>query len=75
MTVGRAAVCGDDRVLFAVDSEGIFMLSNSPGLEALGLGEVGELVGRSVFDVYRGTEAVEKNVRRALSGEEFVVIV
>ena len=75
MTVGRAATCGDDRVLFAVDSEGIFMLSDGPGLEALGLGEVGELVGRSVFDVYRGTEAVEKNVCRALSGEEFVEVV
>lgn len=75
MDVRRAAAYGDgDAVLFAVDSEGIFVLSDGPGLKALGL-EVGELVGRSVFDVYLGTEAIEKNVRRALSGEEFVSVV
>ncbi|PSP42131.1 hypothetical protein BRC68_12535, partial [Halobacteriales archaeon QH_6_64_20] len=54
-------------VLFALDEDGVFTLSEGRGLEGLGL-EVDELVGQSAFDAYAGTQVVE-NVRRAIDGE------
>ncbi|MFH1329001.1 MAG: PAS domain S-box protein [Candidatus Bathyarchaeota archaeon] len=55
-------------VLWAMDCEGVFTLSEGKSLEALGL-KPGELVGRSIFDVYRNVPEVLENFRCALSGE------
>ncbi|HZY09813.1 MAG TPA: PAS domain S-box protein [Bacteroidota bacterium] len=57
-------------VLFTIDSKGIFTLSEGRGLKSLGL-KPDEVVGRSVFDVYRDVPSIITNVRRALAGEEF----
>ncbi|HEX2188485.1 MAG TPA: PAS domain S-box protein [Longimicrobiaceae bacterium] len=57
-------------VLWATDAQGVFTFSDGRGLEALGL-RAGEVVGRSVFDVYRDSPQVLEEVRRALAGEEF----
>jgi PAS domain S-box-containing protein len=65
-----AAMSGAPIVLFAVDSGGMFTLSEGQGLSALGL-EPGELVGRSVFEIYREHPSVIANIRRALGGQEF----
>jgi putative nucleotidyltransferase with HDIG domain/PAS domain S-box-containing protein len=54
-------------VLWALDNEGLFTLSEGRGLEALGL-EPGEVVGRSVFDVYTGNTEVLNDARKALAG-------
>lgn len=54
-------------VLWALDNEGVFTLSEGRGLEALGL-KPGEVVGRSVFDVYNGNAGVLNDARKALSG-------
>ena len=54
-------------VLFALDDEGVFTLSEGRGLEGLGI-EFGELVGQSVFDRYAGTQIAE-DARRAIDGE------
>ena len=54
-------------VLWALDTEGLFTLSEGRGLEAVGL-EPGEVVGRSVFDVYTGNAEVLKDARTALAG-------
>ncbi|MGB5527004.1 MAG: HD domain-containing phosphohydrolase [Gemmatimonadota bacterium] len=54
-------------VLWALDNEGVFTLSEGHGLEALGL-QPGEVVGRSVFDVYNGNAGVLNDARKALSG-------
>jgi PAS domain S-box-containing protein/putative nucleotidyltransferase with HDIG domain len=54
-------------VLWALDNEGVFTLSEGRGLEALGL-EPGEVVGRSVFDVYTGNAEVLNDARKALAG-------
>lgn len=54
-------------VLWALDNEGLFTLSEGRGLEALGL-QPGEVVGRSVFDVYTGNAEVLKDARKALAG-------
>jgi putative nucleotidyltransferase with HDIG domain/PAS domain S-box-containing protein len=54
-------------VLWALDNEGVFTLSEGHGLEALGL-QPGEVVGRSVFDVYNGNAGVLSDARKALAG-------
>ncbi|MEE8385598.1 MAG: PAS domain S-box protein, partial [Dehalococcoidia bacterium] len=58
-------------VLFALDREGVFTLSEGKGLETLGL-RPGGVVGRSVFDVYRNAPPILDNFRRALAGEALV---
>jgi len=61
-------------VLWALDRDGIFTLSEGLGLKALGLNP-GEVVGQSVFDVYRDVPKILEDNRRALAGESFVSIV
>ena len=56
-------------VLFALDPSGVFTLSAGRGLQELGL-KPGEVVGRSVFDLYSNNPKVLDHARRALSGEE-----
>jgi PAS domain S-box-containing protein len=56
-------------VLFALDDDGVFTLSEGRGLDALGL-EAGEVVGRSVFDLYADYPAVTEPISRALDGEK-----
>jgi len=60
-------------ILFVIDASGIFTLSAGSGLKELGL-KPGEVVGRSVFDLYRDNPMILDHVRRALSGEEFIAI-
>lgn len=60
-------------VLFALDRHGIFTFSGGKGLEKLGL-KPGEVVGKSVFDVYADTPGVLDHARRALAGEQLTVI-
>jgi len=55
-------------VLWTLNREGVFTLSEGRGLEALGL-HPGQVVGRSVFDVYAGNAEVLADARRALAGE------
>jgi diguanylate cyclase (GGDEF)-like protein/PAS domain S-box-containing protein len=66
-----AVTTGVPVVLWAVDERGVFTLSEGRGLAALGL-KPGEIVGRSVFEVYTAFPALRANVRRALDGESFV---
>ena len=55
----RTVVDSAPVVLFALDADGVFTLSEGRGLAALGL-EPGEVVGRSVRDVYGKLPAVER---------------
>jgi PAS domain S-box-containing protein len=55
-------------VLWTLNREGVFTLSEGRGLEALGL-QPGQVVGQSVFDVYAGQPEVLADARRALRGE------
>ncbi|MBA2690982.1 MAG: PAS domain-containing protein [Rubrobacter sp.] len=57
-------------VLFGLDGAGRFTFSEGKGLEALGA-EPGEVVGKSVFEVYGDVPEIIDHVRRALGGEEF----
>ncbi len=65
VTVSNAPV-----VLFSIDREGRFTLSEGMGLKGLGLSP-GQVVGLSVYDVYRDYPEILNSVRRALAGEEF----
>ncbi|MFY0527772.1 ATP-binding protein [Archangium gephyra] len=61
-------------VLFSLDRDGIVTLSEGHGLETLGF-RPGQVVGISIFDLYRAEPALLAHVRRALSGEEFFSMV
>ncbi|NJD20887.1 MAG: PAS domain S-box protein, partial [Gemmatimonadetes bacterium] len=61
-------------VLFAVDTEGRFTLSEGRTLHALGL-RPGEVVGRSAFDFYAGVPQIVNSLRAALTGQEIVATV
>lgn len=63
--IGSAAL-----VLFVINRDGIFTLSEGEGLKNLNL-KPGEVVGQSVFDLYPDNHQFLQNVRRALNGECF----
>ena len=56
-------------VLFVLDADGVFTVSEGEALAKLGP-EPGEVVGESIFDVYEGRERILEDTRRALDGEE-----
>jgi two-component system, cell cycle sensor histidine kinase and response regulator CckA len=60
-------------ILFALDAAGVFTFSAGKGLQDLGL-KPGEVVGKSVFDVYRDHPKILDHVNRAQSGEEFSAV-
>ncbi len=64
----RAVIGSAPIVLWALDRDGVFTLSEGKGLDALGL-RPGEVVGRSAFDVYRDVPSIVAHTRRALAGE------
>src|SRR5438477_6110705 len=57
-------------IIWTVDREGAITLSEGKGLSAIGF-RSGELVGRSIYQVYAGQPEVAANTRRALGGEAF----
>ena len=61
-------------ILWALDRDGCVTLSEGSGLAALDV-KPRELVGRSVFDMYRDVPEVIANTRRVLAGETFTVVV
>ncbi|HZV91114.1 MAG TPA: PAS domain-containing protein [Candidatus Nitrosocosmicus sp.] len=65
----RAVIASAPIVLFAIDREGIFTVSEGHGLESLGL-KPGEVVGKSVYVLYKDHADILDHVRRAISGEE-----
>ena len=69
----HAAVNKLPMILFAFDEDGIITLSEGRGLKAIGV-KPGELVGRSVFDMYRARPDLLINIKRALAGESFTAI-
>ncbi len=56
-------------ILFGIDSDGVFMLSEGLGLESMGAGP-GEVVGKSVYQIYRNYPDILEQVNTALSGVE-----
>jgi len=60
-------------VLWAVDRDGRFTLSEGRGLKALGL-RPGQVVGVSAFDVYAANPNIVKALRDALAGNDVEVV-
>lgn len=56
-------------ILFALDSEGVFTFSEGNGLAKIGF-EPGEVVGRSVFDVFAAADDILADTEQALNGEQ-----
>jgi PAS domain S-box-containing protein len=57
-------------VLWAIDIQGVFTLSEGAALAGLGL-EPGQVVGASAFELYAESQDIVRNLRRGLAGEEF----
>jgi two-component system cell cycle sensor histidine kinase/response regulator CckA len=70
----RTVVANAPMILFTLDRNGFFTMSEGRGLERLGL-KPGEVVGRSVFEVYADHPAICEANRRALAGHEFKEII
>jgi len=70
----RTVVANAPLVLFTLDRDGVFTMSEGRGLERMSL-KPGEVVGRSVFDVYANHPDICESSRRALAGHEFKEIV
>jgi PAS domain S-box-containing protein len=66
----RTVVASASLILFAIDKNGVFTLSEGEGLKSLSL-HPGQLVGLSAFEVYADSPEVGENLRRALRGEAF----
>ena len=55
-------------IIFSFDKNGIFTLSKGRGLELLGL-KPGEIVGMSVFDIYKDEPLIIEACKKALDGK------
>ncbi len=55
-------------IVYVVDRDGTFLLSEGRDLEVLGL-EPGEVVGESVYDLYGDVPGILSNIEQALQGE------
>jgi PAS domain S-box-containing protein len=64
----RAVIEGAPVILFALDRNGVFTLSEGKGLIGLGR-QPGQSVGHSVYELYRDVPWHLDGVRRALAGE------
>lgn len=58
-------------LLFSINKDGIFTLSEGQGLKALGL-KRGEVVGKSIHEVYGNNTKVMNDLNKALSGEVLI---
>jgi PAS domain S-box-containing protein len=70
----RDVIANAPIILFALDRSGVCTLSEGRGLDDLGL-KPGQIVGQSVFDMYRDAPQVLSAVPRALAGESFTELV
>ncbi len=68
----RMVISNAPVVLFAIEANGMVTLSEGLGLKAMGRKQ-GQIVGQSIFDVYRDFPAILATARRALAGESLTV--
>jgi len=67
----RTVIEGFPVVLWVLDQDGIFTMSRGAGLKLLGLAP-DEVIGRSLFEVYRDFPEIVADTRRVLAGEDLV---
>jgi PAS domain S-box-containing protein len=66
----RTVVKAAPVVVFAIDRQGTFLVSEGAALANLDLSP-GEVVGKNAFDVYADTPHIIEQLKRALAGEAF----
>ncbi|MFA9516044.1 PAS domain-containing sensor histidine kinase [Halopenitus sp. H-Gu1] len=66
----KAVVSNAPLILTALDNDGTITVSEGRQLEPVGL-DSGEMVGKSVFDVFDEYPVVRENAKRVLGGESF----
>jgi len=64
----RTMVQNAPAIIFILDRDGVFRLSEGQALAKLGL-EAGEVVGKSALEMYQDTPSVLESLRKALAGE------
>ena len=69
----RSVIGNTPVILFALDRSGVITLSEGKGLDTFGV-KPGELVGRSIFDLYHDSPELHGNARRALAGESVTFV-
>jgi PAS domain S-box-containing protein len=65
----RSYVADLPGVLYSINNDGIFTLSEGKNREIFGL-KLGEVVGKSIFEVFGDFPDILENIRRALAGEK-----
>ncbi|MCU4166618.1 PAS domain S-box protein [Carboxylicivirga caseinilyticus] len=60
-------------ILFALDSEGIFTLSDGKGLKKLGL-QPGQVVGMSALELYKDNPAIISSIKSVFDGNEVRIV-
>ncbi len=68
----RAVITGAPVILFALDRDGRYALIEGKKLDAIGV-VPGDLLGRSVFQIYEKRPEIADSFRRVLAGEELSV--
>jgi PAS domain S-box-containing protein len=64
----RTVVQNAHAVIFILDREGVFQLSEGQALAQLGLAP-GQVVGTSAFELYKDSPSIVESIRNALAGE------
>ncbi|MCL1472109.1 ATP-binding protein [Argonema antarcticum] len=65
----QAVITNTPIVLYALDTNGVFTLSEGKGLESIGK-KPGEVIGQSVFELYRENTDILAEINRVLAGTE-----
>ncbi len=65
----RTVVTNTPTILYAIDQNGVYTLSEGKGLEILGF-KAGALVGQSAYEFYRDYPEIIRDIDRVLRGEE-----
>ena len=64
----RSLVTNSEEIVYLIDKDGIFLLSEGKGLSKIGV-KPGEVVGKSVFELYKDYPEMLVYMRQALKGE------
>ncbi|HTL88822.1 MAG TPA: PAS domain S-box protein [Leptolyngbya sp.] len=65
----RTVVTNTPTILYAIDQNGVYTLSEGKGLDTLGI-KAGELVGQSAYEFYRDYPHILRDIERVLQGDE-----
>jgi len=68
----KTLVTNTEEIVYMIAKDGTFLLSEGKGLEKLGL-KPGQIVGKSVFEMYKDYPEMLAAMRKAFSGESVII--